>query len=101
MQIERFAAGKGVFIPSTEEYKAFQELRKLVLGQTELIREQVPHITLIHPRNSTCDDRTFEQLKRYDLPSELEFDTIHLIEQIDGGVWTVLQEFKIVQNKAE
>ncbi|MEZ4685975.1 MAG: 2'-5' RNA ligase family protein [Bacteroidia bacterium] len=94
---ERFADGKGVYISSLGNNKEFEELRKLVLGQRELKKEQVPHITLMHPRNSTCTDPIFEQIKNYDFPSELQFEKVSLIEQIHGGKWHILQEFEILQ----
>lgn len=92
--VERFANGKGVLIPSMENSIEFSEFRKCVLGQKA--NEQLPHITLMHPRNSTCTDEIFEQIKGCEFPAELEFRKIHLIEQRDGGKWNVLQEFSIV-----
>ncbi len=94
---ERFSNGKGVCISSLDHNNEFKELRKLVLGQTELEKEQVPHITLMHPRNSTCTNDIFERIEKYDLPTELNFGKISLIEQRNGGKWKVLQEFGIVK----
>ncbi len=93
--VERFAEGKGVFIPAKGENKSFVELRKVVLGLSELSKEQHPHITLIHPRNETCTDEIFAHIQTYDLPTEFHFDTISLIEQIDGGKWEVIEIFLI------
>jgi hypothetical protein len=66
------------------------------LGQIKLTKEQFLHITLIHPRNSTCTDAIFEQIKELKFPTVLEFGKISLIEQRNGGKWNVLQEFNIV-----
>ena len=96
-KVERFADGKGIYISSFGDNKDFKELRKLVLGQTKLKKEQVPHITLMHPGNSICTNEIFEQISHYDFPSELEFGKISLIEQKNGGKWNVLQEFEIVK----
>ncbi len=93
--VERFADGKGVFIPAKGENKAFVELRKTVLNVNELLKEQHPHITLIHPRNGTCSDEIFAHIQAYDLPTEFYFDTISLIEQKDGGKWEVVEVFLI------
>jgi 2'-5' RNA ligase len=94
---ERFADGKGVLIPAKGENKDFIELRKAVLkGLKEIPGKQQPHITLMHPGNSTCTDTIFNHIKKYKLPTELSFDTISLIEQINGGIWNVIQEFKII-----
>ena len=94
--VKRFSNGKGILIPATDKNIEFRELRKLVLGQTKLIKEQFPHITLMHPRNSTCSDEIFEHIKELAFPTELKFGRISLIEQRNGGKWNVIQEFNIV-----
>lgn len=95
---ERFADGKGVFISAFGDNKEFNKLREMVLGQTELKKEQVPHLTLMHPRNSTCTDAIFEKIKNHDLPTELEFGKVSLIKQVNDGKWIVVQEFEIIEN---
>ena len=90
---QRFADGKGVMIPAQGENPAFQELRKSVLGVREFLRVHQPHLTLMHPRNSTCTDEIFERIKEAEMPVELSFDKIHLIEQTNGGKWDILKEF--------
>jgi len=95
--VERFANGKGVQLPATNEYMEFRELRKSILGQINLVKEQFPHITLMHPRNSTCSDELFEKIKSQEFPTKLEFRKISLIEQKNWGKWNVLQEFNIVK----
>lgn len=97
-KVFRFSDGKGVYLSSFGDNKEFKELRKLVLGRNELKKHQVPHITLMHPRNSTCTDEKFERIENYSLPNELELEKISLIEQKNGGKWNVLQEFNIVKN---
>ena len=92
--VERFENGKGLFIPAKKENFEFYELRKSILkGITEFPREHLPHITLMHPRNSTCTDKNFEKINGYDFPKELYFDTISLIEQKNGGRWKLLNNF--------
>lgn len=95
--VERFDEGKGVFIPAKGENIAYFELRKLVLGASELSKEQQPHITLIHPRNGTCTAEIFAQIQAFDLPTELDFDSIRLIEQKEGSKWENVQTFLIRQ----
>ena len=95
---ERFADGKGVCMSSLTHNEQFEGLRKMVLGQAELKKEQVPHVSLMHPRNSTCTDEIFEQICGHDLPTELQFGKISLIEQSNGGKWHALQEFEIVKD---
>jgi hypothetical protein len=49
------------------------------------------HITLMHPRNATCTDAIFEEIRAHALPAQITFNTVSLIEQVDGGPWRVLQ----------
>lgn len=100
-KVERFAEGKGVYISSVGDNTEFKDLRKLVLGQTQLEKEQVPHITLVHPRNSTCTDEIFEKIVNYDLPNEIEFGKISLIEQKNNGKWNEIYEFEIIKNDSD
>jgi 2'-5' RNA ligase len=94
---QRFADGKGVMLPAKGENLAFQELRKSVLRLSEFPGDRQPHLTLMHPRNSTCTDEIFERINDAELPVELSFDKIHLIEQTNGGKWNVLKEFSITK----
>jgi 2'-5' RNA ligase len=93
-EAKRFDNGKGVLLPANYDNNEFQELRRKILGIDDNPRKQEPHITLMHPRNSTCTDNIFEQIKKINLPSKLKFKRISLIEQEDGGQWNILQEFE-------
>ncbi len=94
---ERFENSRGVFIPAKNDNPEFYELRKAVLnGLDEFPGKPLPHLTLMHPRNSTCTDIIFEQIKKYELPTELFFDKISLIEQHNGGHWTTIEQFSII-----
>ena len=95
-RVTRFNDGKGVLIPATNENEAFHELRKQVLkGVNDNPKRHEPHITLMHPRNSTCTDKIFEEIEQVNLPSQLIFKSISLIEQVDGGQWKTLKTFII------
>ena len=52
----------------------------------------------MHPRNSKCNDVTFEELKKIEIPSELSFDKAHLIQQKNGEKWNILREFQLIKN---
>lgn len=94
--IERFEHGKGVWLPASKENGNFYRLRTEILkGLVENPRQRRAHVTLMHPRNSVCTDKIFDELKMYELPSELIFDEISLIEQKNGGQWTTIEKFKI------
>ena len=93
-KVARFDNGNGVLLPATTGSAEFQKLRKQVLvGLIDYPRKQEPHITLMHPRNSTCTDNLFKQIEQISLPTKIEFKRISLIEQQKGGQWLVLQEF--------
>jgi len=95
-RVTRFNDGKGVLIPATNENEAFHELRKQVLkGLNDNPKRPEPHITLMHPRNSICTDKIFEEIGQVNLPSQLNFKSISLIEQVGGGQWKTLKTFKI------
>lgn len=95
--IQRFNNNNGVLIPAHHSDE-FQILRRSVLkGVQNNPRHHDPHITLMHPRNSTCTDTIFTQLMTYTFPDRLYFDTISLIEQRNGGKWNVVDQFKLVK----
>lgn len=88
---EKFSDEKGIFLVAKNSI-VFDELRGKIISNP---RKQIPHITLLHPRNSEYSDEIFEQIKKIEFPEEIEFKTISLIEQTDGGKWITLKEFKI------
>jgi uncharacterized FAD-dependent dehydrogenase len=90
----RFSEGKGVLLPATEGAAGFQQLRHMVLQDiTDNPRVQEAHITLLHPRNATCTDAIFVQIQNVVLPTQIHFDTINLIEQVNDGPWKLLEQF--------
>lgn len=89
----RFNEGAGVLMPAIGENQPFHTLRKMILGDDA--RRHEPHITLMHPRNSTCTDDIFEQIKNAALPARITFRKICLIEQENGGVWKVVKEIEL------
>lgn len=96
----RFDDGKGVLLPATHDNQAFQRLRRQVLqGLFEHPRLHEPHITLMHPRNSTCTDEIFAAICNINFPAELVFNQIDLIEQVNGGPWETLQTFPLSAKK--
>jgi 2'-5' RNA ligase superfamily protein len=92
----RFHHAEGVLLPARGYPEAFHQLRDRVLkGSYVKPRIHEPHITLMHPRNSTCNDLIFEEIKKIRLPARTTFQTISLIGQIDEGKWEILREFPI------
>lgn len=94
--VERFENGKGVLLPAKSNNNDFHELRKKVLnGVNDKPRIHSPHLTLMHPRNSTCTDEIFSKIQHYELPTVLYFDQISLIEQKNNEKWIVIDQFPI------
>ena len=96
-QVARFENGKGVLISATADNREFYKLREKVLKGLDIanLRRQEPHITLMHPRNSTCTDEIFDAIKKINLPAQLIFKTVSLIEQVDGGQWQTIKIFNL------
>ena len=53
-------------------------------------------ITLMHPRNSTCNDEIFEEIKNIPFPTKLTFKRISLIEQEINKEWKIIKEFDLI-----
>lgn len=94
--VARFHNNKGVLLPASGDNVQFHQLRKKILTALHMpVRRHEPHITLMHPRNSNCTNEIFEEIKSVKLPASLQFDTISLIEQIDGGQWQIKNKFNL------
>lgn len=92
---QRFSDDKGILLPVLEDIELFHLLRKNILNDIiENPREHRPHLTLMHPRNSTCTDAIFQEIMNTPLPKNLLFQKISLIEQINEEKWKVLEEFE-------
>lgn len=99
--VKRFSRGKGVFIPIKDEENKFCELRRLVLENIcDPPRVHEAHVTLMHPRNSTCNDEKFKEIRQIELPKILSIKKISLIEQEIGKEWSILKEYRL-KNKNE
>ena len=98
--LKRFSEGKGVLITIIDTKNYFKNLRGLILKNTASEpREHKPHITLMHPRNSTCNDLIFEEIRKSEFPKKINITRITLIEQKIGEVWNVLNEYKLNNKK--
>lgn len=95
-KILRFSEGKGALIAANKNNAEYQNLRKLILENSNSeVRLSEPHITLMHPRNSTCTDEIFEEIIKINFSKSMKFEKISLIEQKNNGIWKVLEEFNI------
>ena len=99
--LRRFSEGKGVLISIIDEEQKIRKVRELVLQNEELKpRKHISHITLMHPRNSICDDTKFKEIQNFELPKKLSISKISLIEQEIGKKWITLKEYEL-KNKIE
>lgn len=94
----RFSDDNGVLLPANDNLHSFRTLRSQVLhGIIEAPRNHEPHITLMHPRNSTCTEVIYQQIVKITLPSLITFEKISLIEQIGQEPWKIIQEFDLIE----
>jgi hypothetical protein len=92
----RFDDGRGVLLPALGDNASYHALRSLLLHNIcAAIRKPAPHITLMHPRNAVCTDEIIAQIQQFNFPTQLSFNSISLIEQINGGRWRRLQNFPL------
>lgn len=89
---KRFYEGKGVFIPVIDPRGYLDNLRKQILPISKMIE---PHITIMHPRNSTCTNEISQKILKMAIPTRLTLNRISLIEQEIGERWNVLQTFNL------
>lgn len=92
----RFDNGNGVLLPASGENEQYHQLRSKILeGSGVSIKQHQPHITLMHPRNSNCTGEVFKEIQNANLPASLSFETISLIEQVDGRRWQIVKQYKL------
>jgi 2'-5' RNA ligase len=99
-QPQRFSEGKGVLLPVLGNFELFHFLRRNILKRViENPKEYLPHLTLMHPRNATCTDAIFQEIREFSFPDHLFFHKISLIQQFNLEKWEVLEEFDIKINE--
>lgn len=86
--------GNLVLIPAIGSTESFDSLRHSLLAKDgSSPRKSEPHITLIHPRNGTCDDSVFNEITRESQPFAVVFRAVTFIEQLTSGPWRDLATF--------
>jgi 2'-5' RNA ligase len=92
----QFCDQNGVLIPIVGNDKIFHSLRAEVLnGIIDFPRIHKPHITLMHPGNSSCTPNIFKAIKNLNFPNKIQLSKISLIEQNLGGRWYILEEYRL------
>jgi hypothetical protein len=74
--------------------EGFRALRGYLLGSDE-VRDQIPHITLAHPRNPKAPGNSPRSAATLPEPLDVTFPTVHLIEQERGAPWRVLERYEL------
>ncbi len=74
-----------VYLPIVDGMDRFHDLRQLLLDGVP--RRSMPHLTIIHPRNGTCDVETFQEIRSKITPFQHTFREIQLIQQHAGEAW--------------
>jgi hypothetical protein len=83
--------GHGILLNCSHDQGCFDVLRTTLLGSTAVSKRA--HITLAHPRNPRASGNVISEV-RIELPIQITFTEISLIEQRDDRPWTVLQTFQ-------
>jgi 2'-5' RNA ligase len=82
-----------VLLPVVGSTSSYDHLRRMILG--DHCKKHTPHITLLHPRNAHGRVDDLLALSTAAFPTRVQFTEISAIEQIDGGVWSVVQRFGV------
>ena len=91
-----FSNNDGIILPVIGNVETFISLRNEILnGVIEVPRDQKPHITIMHPRNSACTDQVFETISNLKFPTRLIFKKISLIEQTLDVPWSILEQYNL------
>jgi hypothetical protein len=84
--------GHGIIMECTDGLHMFSELREYLLGSSD-IANQLPHLTLAHPRNSKSKGNSLENTKLISIPFSVRLNQIKLIEQKGASKWKILRAF--------
>ena len=82
-----------VLLPVVGSTASYDNLRRTLLG--DRCNKHSPHITLLHPRNAHGRADDLLALSTASFPTKVRFTEISAIEQIDGGVWSVVERFGV------
>lgn len=87
-----------LYLPCVGGTTEFHGLRADLLDSPAACQHS-PHITLIHPRNGTCSDESFDAISASLEPFEHVFSEIAFIEQRNGGAWQTLETFRLLKTR--
>jgi 2'-5' RNA ligase len=87
-------SGHGLLLNCVEGADQFRMLREYLLDSKN-IRNQMPHITLAHPRNPKADGNLLGATAALPDIITIKFSTIYLIEQEAGEPWRILARYEL------
>ncbi len=85
-------SGHGWLMYCIEGEENFRALREYVLDKKN-IRNQSPHLTLAHPRNPKAAGNSLHNISAAPGNLTITFSTIHLIEQVGGDPWQLIEKY--------
>lgn len=85
--------GDLIFLKVQDIYGDLGLLRRELMGENA--RQQMPHLTLIHPRNIKCSDENWNDIRNSIRPFKYTFRRVSFILQENGGIWRTVAEFPL------
>jgi len=82
-----------LLLPVSGPTKSYDNLRSKILGDS--CKSHDPHITILHPRNSAGRKDDLAELATVAFPTTVHFTEISVIEQVNGGVWNVVERYRV------
>ena len=93
----RFNDANGLYLPIVGNSEKYFQLRKLILNEVfETISNPLPHITIMHPKNSSCSNEIFNQIISFNIPQLVNFSCVSLITQRNNEKWITVKEFHLL-----
>jgi 2'-5' RNA ligase len=87
-------SGHGLLLGCIEGADQFRLLREYLLDSKN-IKNQMPHITLAHPRNPKSDGNSLGATAAVPDVITINFSTIYLIEQEASEPWRILARYEL------
>ncbi len=84
-----------ILLPVQGSTTSYDALRQKILGYS--CNVQIPHITLLHPRNSIGRNDDLPALCMNPFPTTVCFTEISVIEPADAGKWNVVDCYRTMQ----
>jgi hypothetical protein len=87
-------ADHGLLLNCLAGADAFRSLRKYLLNSND-IKNQLPHISLAHPRNPKSPENVIGAVSHLPRIMQITFTAVFLIEQTGNEPWRVLESYTL------